>query len=130
MTKQDENEDTLTPILANWLAVIRACEKSGEALKSCAARKGLSIHSLYQAKRALREKGILQPPVAASKNRQASSGRSAAKPRFSQVVRRIGEDPSSIPWRLRLPTGLVFESHAPLAVDDVVRLARGLGGAS
>ncbi len=56
MSKGDFNEDELTPVLRRHLEKIRDCERSGEPIKRYAARKGLSIHTLYQAKKVLRKK--------------------------------------------------------------------------
>ena len=90
MAEENLNEIVLTPTLSNWLAIIRSCEQSGESLKSYAARKGLSIHSLYQAKRSLRAKGILQPPVDRTANRKVPTKRLATVPRFAEVIQRSG----------------------------------------
>ena len=45
--------------LRKRLSQIRACEQSGETLKTYAARHGISVHGLYQAKKQARQQGLL-----------------------------------------------------------------------
>ncbi len=59
MSSAKSAEGRLSPTLRKGLAHIRSCEKSGETLKSYAERKGLSVGSLYEAKKKLRVHGIL-----------------------------------------------------------------------
>lgn len=129
-TRTDDVE--LTPTQSKWLAEIQTCEHSGEVLKHYAARKGLSIHTLYQAKRILRKKGVLPAPSRSPAKRGGKKApvRRDSKLPFAQVVHRAEVRDPGIVWRLRLPGGLIFESHTPLAIDDLLRLARGLGGRS
>ena len=126
------NGGALSPALTKWLAEIQACERSGEALKAYAARKGLSVHTLYQARKVLRKKGVLAPhgrprPTGAGKLPRVER---ESIPRFVQAVQRSDVRDPGLAWRLRLPSGLIFESHAPVVIDDVLRLARGLGARS
>ena len=123
------NGGALSPTLTKWLAEIHACDRSGEALKAYAARKGLSVHTLYQARKVLRKQGVLAPhsrprPKGAEKLPRVARG---STPRFVQAVQRPELREPGVAWRLRLPSGLIFESHAPVVIDDVLRLARGLG---
>jgi hypothetical protein len=110
----------LSPANRKWLLDIRACEKSGESLKSYAERKGISVHALYQAKKVAREKGILPPhrkgkaPLASSRRRRPA--------RFVKAVQCVEAREAGAAWRLRLPGGAVFESMAPLNVDETLRL--------
>lgn len=126
------NGGALSPALTKWLAEIQACERSGEVFKAYAARKGLSIHTLYQARKVLRKKGALAPhgrprPKGAEKSPRVERG---SIPRFVQAVQRPEVREAGLAWRLRLPSGLIFESHAPVVIDDVLRLARGFGASS
>ena len=40
-----------SPTLRKRLVQVSACERTGESLKVYAARHGISVHSLYQAKK-------------------------------------------------------------------------------
>ncbi len=131
MENGPEQRDALSATLRKHLDVIQACAQSGEPLKRYAERTGLSIHTLYQAKKQLRKKGVLPAP-------QRPRGK-AGKPqrgvqhgaRFVEAVSRRSEGAAVNPaWRLRLPTGVVFESTTAITADEIVRLARALGGSS
>ena len=126
-----EQRDELSATLRNHLDVIEACEQSGEPLKRYAERKGLSIHTLYQAKKELRKKGVLAPAEhPRGKARKLQRGAQHA-PRFIEAVPRRSEGAAVNPaWRLRLPTGVVFESTTPITADEITRLARVLGSSS
>ena len=90
-----------------WLKHIRTAERRGEALKHYAERKGLSEASLYEAKRRLRELGVIAAAVTSAK----------ARPRFvrAEVVRAPGPVGAlSSPLRVRLGSGAVLEwAEAP-----------------
>jgi len=88
-----------------WLKHLRAAERKGEPLKHYAKRLGLSEHSLYEAKRRLRQRGVLAP---------APKGRSAS-PRFVRVVAPAAERrPAPAPLRVQLASGAVLEwTEAP-----------------
>ena len=89
-----------------WLKHLRAAERKREPLKHYAKRLGLSEHSLYEAKRRLRLRGVLAP---------APKGR-AAPPRFVRVVATAPEArPTSSPLRVQLASGAVLEwAEAPV----------------
>jgi len=126
MSQGNSNEEELSPALRRHLDVIRDCERSGEPMKRYAARKGLSIHTLYQAKKVLRKKGVLGlPSVAPAKRRMA---RAAEKPalRFVQAVRRSEEPEMGLRWRVHLPGGVIFESNAALTSEATLRLIKSL----
>ena len=61
MARSGSGKAALTPRTRERLAAVRACEKSGETLKSYAARQGLSVHSLYQAKKVARADRTIKP---------------------------------------------------------------------
>jgi len=131
MENGTEPRDELSATLRKHLDVIEACARSGEPLKRHAARTGLSIHTLYQAKKELRKKGVLPPP-----KRRRGKVRKPRRdvqhgPRFVEAVPRRSEGAAVNPaWRLRLPTGVVFESMTAITADEIVRLARALGSSS
>lgn len=83
-----------------WLRHIRAAERRREPLKHYAKRLRLSEHSLYEAKRQLRERGVLAP---------APKRRSPAK----RFVRVVAAEPASrrgsSPLRVQLASGAVLE---------------------
>ena len=81
-----EQRDELSATLRKHLDVIEACEQSREPLKRYAERKGLSIHTLYQAKKELRKKGVLAPTERRlGKARTLRRGVQHA-PRFARVL--------------------------------------------
>ena len=85
-----------------WLQHIRAAERAGEPLKHYAKRNRLSEHSLYEAKRRLRELGVIAPVAP----------RRTGAARFARVA--VSEAPRSCPLRARLASGAVLEwSEAP-----------------
>jgi transposase-like protein len=118
----------VSPTLRKRLAQVRACEESGETLKSYAEQHGLSVGLLYQAKKLARKRGLLPP------RRRAVT--TAAKPeaershRFVEAVRLPATREPGPAWRLRFAGGEVLESSTPLGIDDALRLAALLGGRS
>lgn len=84
-----------------WLKHIRAAEQKREPLKHYAKRLGLSEQALYEAKRRLRQRGVLAP---APKRRPASV-------RFVQVVAASGPEsrPAPSTLRVQLASGAVLE---------------------
>jgi hypothetical protein len=89
----------------HWLKHIRAAERKREPLKHYAKRLGLSEHSLYEAKRRLRRRGVL---AASPEHRSASA-------RFVRVVEGATEPrPMSSPLRVQLASGAMLEwAEAP-----------------
>ncbi len=92
----------------HWLKHLRTAERQGEPLKHYAKRLGLSEHSLYEAKRQLRELGVIAPAAA---RRPVSAGSA----RFARVaVPEAAVVASGSPLRVRLASGAVLEwSEAP-----------------
>jgi hypothetical protein len=87
-----------------WLKHIRTAERQGEPLKHYAARLGLPVHSLYEAKRRLRALGVVAPAPA----------RRAESPRFARVTVKAPSGSTVSPLRVRLGSGAVLEwSEAP-----------------
>ena len=112
--------------LRERLRQIRACEQSGGTLKEYAARHGISVHALYQAKKQARQQGLL-PAHGPSKTRGVGSKRTR-RPRFVEAIAAPAPaaPASSLAWRLRLRSGDVFESSTPLGHDETLRLIRAL----
>ena len=115
-----------SPALRKRLAQVRTCEKSGESLKAYAERQGISVHSLYQAKKVARKRGLL--PSHRATRSALSDSKTAWGRRFVEARTMTSKAPSIRPtWRIRFTSGDVLESDAPLSMDDVIRLAMRLG---
>ena len=83
-----------------WLKHIRMAERKREPLRHYAKRLGLSEHSLYEAKRSLRQRGVLSPVPE----------RRLAPARFVRVVAAGPEArPAAVPLRVQLASGAVLE---------------------
>jgi hypothetical protein len=110
------------------LAEIQSCEDSGESLKAYASRRGISVHSLYQAKKMAREQGLLPP----HRNQKAkSSGTKSIRPlRFVEATTVVSSHPPSAAWRVRFASGEVLESNTPLDIEAAIRLIESLGSHS
>ena len=115
----------LSPEARKQLAHIRACEESGETLKSYAERHGLRVHSLYHAKKLAREHGILPPHRKQKGSSQVPRG--SQPPRFVEAVRRADVGEGAVSWRVRFPGGELLESTRPLSFDETLRLIETLG---
>ncbi len=115
-----------SPTLRKRLAQIRACEESGESLKDYAERQGLSVHMLYQAKKLARQQGLLPPPQQRARLVKRRRSKPSGRPRFVHAVHRSEAQEARLAWRLRLPTGVVFESGTPLTPDEIIRLVDAL----
>lgn len=112
--------------LRKRLAHVRACERAGESLKAYAARHGLSVHMLYQAKKTARQQGLL-PPHGTEKGSPARSTR-PRRSRFVEAISAPALPQAGYSWRLRFPSGEVLESSTPLAGDAALRLIGALRG--
>ncbi len=111
-------EARLTPGHRKWLQHLRAAGRSGGTIKEYAARRGLSVQSLYQAGKHLRRLGVIEP--------RTPRRRKAPVSRFVRVEPATARRETGASWRIRLPSGLVFESCAPLAHDDLLSLLAAL----
>lgn len=112
--RRSERSPELSARQRYWLRHIRAAERRREPLKHYAKRRGLSEHSLYEAKRRLRQRGVLAP---------APERRPAAK----RFVRIVAAEPAprrgSASLRVQLANGAVLEwSEAPAgeALRDLI----------
>ena len=110
--------------LRKRLEQIRACEQSGETLKAYAARHGISVHSLYQAKKQARKRGLLS--AHGTPRARATRPKRAPRPRFVEAVASAIDSAPALAWRLRLRSGDVLESSTPLDADVTLRLIEAL----
>ena len=117
-----------SPALRRRLTEIQSCEDSGESLKAYATRRGISVHSLYQAKKMARQQGLL-PSHRNQKTK--SSHREAVRPsQFVEATTVVSSRPPSPAWRVRFAGGEVLESNTPLDVEVALRLIESLGSHS
>ena len=87
------------------LSHVRAAERRGEPLTEYAKRRGLSVGSLYEAKRTLRRAGL----IAKATRAKAATARA---PGFVELA--VHERPAAPSLRVQLPNGTVLEwSDAP-----------------
>ena len=92
-----------------WLSHVRAAESRGEALTEYAKRRGLSVGSLYEAKRRLRQAGV----IAAATRAKAVAARAPGFVELAVQERPAATTSSSL--RIQLPNGTVLEwSDAPM----------------
>ncbi len=114
-----------SPTLRKRLAEIQSCEDSGESLKAYATRRGISVHSLYQAKKLARQNGLLPPHR--SQKAPKSFTKAVRPPQFVEATAVVGSRPPSAAWRVRFAGGEVLESNTPLDVEVALRLIESLG---
>ena len=98
----------LTERQRHWLGHIRAAERKGEPLTVYAEQQGLSVSSLYEAKRHLRKAGVLAVARAPKKPERVT-------PEFVSVsVREPVRSLNGTVLRVRLSSGAMLEwSDAP-----------------
>ena len=118
----------LSPANRKWLPAVKACEKSGETLRSCAERNGIPVTALYQAKKRARELELLPPH--GNGNAAARPARQSRAPLFVEAIQRGEPRERATSWRVRFPNGAVFESSAPLKIEDALVLIQSLEGRS
>jgi hypothetical protein len=122
------SKPSLSPANRKWLPEVKACEKSGETLRSCAERNGVPVTALYQAKKRARELGLLPPHR--DGNAAPRPTRQSRTPLFVEAIQRAESRERTASWRVRFPSGAVFESSAPLSVEDALLLIESLEGRS
>ena len=103
-------ERTLTERQRHWLKHLQACEEAGETIRGYSERHGLSVHSLYSARKRLRSLGI-----------SFGSPRRPSTVSFAKVSLR---DPPVGPlhWRVRFPNGAIVEWSGPLGGERAKEL--------
>jgi hypothetical protein len=120
MGTRSSRED-VSPTLRQHLVHVEACEASGETLKVYAQQRGLSVQSLYQAKKIARKRGLLAP--CGSRSLVGLCAKTARRTRFVEARTTASATPAASPtWRIRFTCGAVLESNAPLSIEDVLRL--------
>ncbi len=112
--------------LRKQLGQIRACERSGETLKTYAARHGISVHALYEAKKKARQQGLL--PAHGTQPKRAARATRRRRARFVEAVVTPTDAAPALAWRLRLRSGDVLESSTPLGQDETLWLIDALRG--
>jgi len=102
-SQRPKSEQDLSERQRHWLAHLRTAEQAGEPVKFYAKRLGLSVHSMYEAKRRLRAYGLIAP----------APQRKTSSPEFVRVaVPAASSPPASL--RVRLASGALLEwSPAP-----------------
>ena len=110
--------------LRKRLGQIRACEESGETLKAYAARCGISVDVLYQAKKQARQQGLL--PAYGTQEARAAGPKRTPRSRFVEAIAAPIASGPALAWRLRLRSGDVLESSTPLDHDETLRLIHAL----
>lgn len=93
----------LTERQREWLSHVRAAESRGEPLTEYAKRRGLSVRSMYEAKRSLRRAGLI---AKATRTKSAT----ARAPGFVELA--VREHPiaaTASSFRVQLPNGTVLE---------------------
>ena len=88
--------------------------------------KGLSVGSLYEAKKKLRVHGIVAPH--GKRAAATATSRKSQPPRFIEAVRRTDVPDGAISWRVRFPDGELLESTRRLSFDETLRLIETLKG--
>ena len=121
MARKMNEKHGLSRTLARRLAEIEACERRGEPLKAYAKRTGQSVYALYEAKRQARRAGVL-PPHRGKVQRPPTRRTRRGAPRFVEAIVAMPAPGGSVAWRLRLPSGAVLESTAPLDAALLERL--------
>lgn len=84
----------LTEHQRSWLERIRACEASGMTMSAYAAEQGLSVRSLYDARKVLKRKGVL------------CSGDRPVRFQRVQRARVVSAEGHDMSWRIALPNGV------------------------
>jgi hypothetical protein len=128
MENKRSGSGTGSLLLRKRLAEIESCEGSGESLKAYATRRGISVHTLYQAKKMARRQGLLPAP----RNQKAEASRTKAEraPQFVEATAVLSHRPPSAAWRVCFAGGAIFESNTPLDRDFALCLIESLGSRS
>ena len=115
-----------------WAGHLEKIEAEGIAAKDYAAREGLSVHALYQAKMRLLAQGAL--PRARGSAKPTVNGRGVSRDESTSTFARVRviESPPAAPtpWavRLRLPGGALLEWAAAPEVNLLAVLLERVSG--
>jgi hypothetical protein len=109
-----EAERGLTERQRHWLRHLQACERSGETIRRYGERQGLSIHSLYSARKRLRGIGF-----------SFGTPRRTSRVSFAKVgVREASVGPAQ--WRVHFPNGAMVEWDVPLGSEHARELLQAI----
>jgi len=122
MGEGDVKQSKGSATLRRRLSQIRACERSGESLKAYAARQGVSVHALDQAKKLARQHGLW--PAHGEKTGDSRVTPVSAS-RFVEAVPAMRPEPRPT-LRLRLAGGDVLEVHGALEADVLAKMVSAL----
>ena len=111
---EGEPEGALTERQRYWYRHLQACERAGETIRQYGERQGLSVHSLYSARKRLRRLGI-------------SFGSSQRSSRVSFAKVSLGEAAvGSAHWRVHFPNGAIVEWSVPLGGERAKELLQAI----
>ena len=111
---EGERERDLTERQRHWLRHLQACERAGETIRQYGERQGLSVHSLYSARKRLRGLGI-----------SFGSPRRCSRVSFAKVsLREAAVGPAH--WRVHFPNGAIVEWSAPLGGERAKELLQAI----
>jgi len=109
-----EAELALSERQRDWLRHLRACERAGETVRHYGERQGLSVHSLYSARKRLRGLGI-----------SFGTSQRSSRVSFSKVsLREASVGPGH--WRVHFPNGAIVEWSAPLEGERAKELLQAI----
>jgi hypothetical protein len=112
--KRDQAEGVLTERQRHWLRHLQACERSGETIRRYGERQGLSVHSLYSARKRLRGLGI-----------SFGTPRRTSRVSFAKVsLREAPVGPAH--WRVHFPNGAIVEWGAPFGGERAKELLQAI----
>ena len=106
---QDPNPE-LSSRQREWLTHFKRCEASGKPMKTYAKENQLSIHTMYQAIKVLRQKGVLPPTTQARRKRNTS------------FVRVSVPQTIAASWSVRFSSGAVLEGSGALSSELLASL--------
>ena len=107
-------ERILTERQRHWLKHLQACERAGETIRRYSERQGLSVHSLYSARKRLRGLGF-----------SFGTPRRSSRVSFAKVsLREASVGPAR--WRVHFPNGAIVEWSAPLGGERAKELLQSI----
>jgi hypothetical protein len=107
-------ERVLTERQRQWLKHLQACEQAGETIRRYSERHGLSVHSLYSARKRLRGLGI-----------SLGTSRRSSRVSFAKVSLHEASV-GSAHWRVHFPNGAIVEWSAPLGGERAKELLQAI----
>lgn len=121
MPRHQKNPESIRASLTErqqfWLKHLEKADARGETIRDYAARKDLSVHSLYSSRKRLGQLGMTFAEPTTDKSSRVAFDRVQVAPRPA---------PPSIAWRLRFPNGAVLESSTALTAEVGASLLAGI----